>query len=94
MFNAVLIRIYYGIAVQHPLFLCDIVRVGKNKKGVNAAATLSAGVQAEKGRLYAVIQVRENGSPEPHLKGRGCGVTFSAICRLSAPKRYHSCDCL
>lgn len=32
---------------------------------MNAATTLAASVQAKKGRLYAVIQVRENGRTKP-----------------------------
>lgn len=33
---------------------------------MNAATTLAASVQAKKGRLYAVIQVRENGKTNPY----------------------------
>ena len=32
---------------------------------MNATTTLAASVQAKKGRLYAVIQVRENGKTKP-----------------------------
>ena len=32
---------------------------------MNAATTLAASVQAKKGRLYAVIQVKENGKTKP-----------------------------
>lgn len=32
---------------------------------MNAATTLAASVQAKKGRLYAVIQVRENDRTKP-----------------------------
>lgn len=32
---------------------------------MNAMTTLAASVQAKKGRLYAVIQVRENGRTKP-----------------------------
>ena len=34
---------------------------------MNAATTLAASVQAKKGRLYAVIQVRENGLSLIHI---------------------------
>lgn len=33
---------------------------------MNATTTLAASVQAKKGRLYAVIQVRENGRQSPY----------------------------
>lgn len=38
---------------------------------MNAATTLAASVQAKKGRLYAVIQVRENGRTKPVWRALG-----------------------
>ena len=38
---------------------------------MNAATTLAASVQAKKGRLYAVIQVRENGKTKPVWRALG-----------------------
>ena len=38
---------------------------------MNAATTLAASVQAKKGRLYAVIQVRENGKTKPVWRAMG-----------------------
>lgn len=37
---------------------------------MNSATTLAASVQAKKGRLYAVIQVRENGRTKPVWRAR------------------------
>lgn len=37
---------------------------------MNAATTLAASIQAKKGRLYAVIQVRENGKTKPPYGAR------------------------
>ena len=55
---------------------CDIARVGKNKKGVNAnecrnhTCSQCTGYE-KKGRLYAVIQVRENGRTKPVWRALG-----------------------
>lgn len=38
---------------------------------MNVATTLAASVQAKKGRLYAVIQVRENGRTKPVWRALG-----------------------
>ena len=38
---------------------------------MNATTTLAASVQAKKGRLYAVIQVRENGRTKPVWRALG-----------------------
>ena len=38
---------------------------------MNAATTLAASIQAKKGRLYAVIQVRENGKTKPVWRALG-----------------------
>ena len=38
---------------------------------MNAMTTLAASVQAKKGRLYAVIQVRENGRTKPVWRALG-----------------------
>ena len=55
---------------------------------MNAATTLAASVQAKKGRLYAVIQVRENGRTKPVWRALGLPESTN---KSKVNKSFQSC---